>query len=53
MRFTITYKKQARIRKMAGKLLRHAAQGKSMVSASALSSLCESAVSLTLVVPLA
>lgn len=53
MCFTVTGRKQSRMRRMAGKLLRQARQGKGMVSGSALKSFCGSAVSLTLAVPLA
>ena len=51
--FTVTAKKQVRMRRKAGKLLRQASQGCGMVSAAMLSSFCDMAVSLTLAVPLA
>ena len=53
MRITVPTCKQARIRAMAGKLLRQSAQGKGFVAASVLRTLCGMAVSLTLAVPLA
>ena len=51
--FTVTEKKQSRMKRMAGKLLRQASQGRGIVSASMLASFCGMAVSLTLAVPLA
>ena len=53
MKFTVTPSKQRRMRRLAGKLLRQASQGRGLVSADLLSSFCGSAVSLTLAVPLA
>lgn len=53
MRFTVTEKKQTKMRRTAENMLRQAAQGKKMVSGSSLSSFCGPAVSLTLSVPLA
>ena len=53
MKFTVTPAKQRRMRRLAGKLLRQASQGRGLVSADLLSSFCGSAVSLTLAVPLA
>ena len=53
MTFTVTEKKQGKMRRMAGKLLRQAGFGKGMVSAECLTSFCGSAVSLMLAVPLA
>lgn len=53
MTFTVTEKKQAKMKRMAGKMLRQARQGKGMVSADCLTSFSGSDVSLTLAVPLA
>lgn len=53
MRFTMIEKKQERIRRMVGKLLRQAGQKAGMISASCLSSSCGTTVSLSWAAPLA
>ena len=53
MRFTVPEAKQTKLRSMAGKLLRQSTHGKGFVSAAALKTLCGTAISLTLAVPLA
>lgn len=53
MRFTVTEKKQGKMKRIRGNLLHQASQGKGMVSAECLTSVCGSAVSLMLAVPLA
>lgn len=53
MRLTVTPRKQQRMRRIAGKLLRQASQGAGLVSGALLATFCGAAVSLTLAVPLA
>eukprot|EP00173_Palmaria_palmata_P000394 Plantae.Rhodophyta-Palmaria_palmata.ctg11818.p1 GENE.Plantae.Rhodophyta-Palmaria_palmata.ctg11818~~Plantae.Rhodophyta-Palmaria_palmata.ctg11818.p1 ORF type:complete len:165 (+),score=12.76 Plantae.Rhodophyta-Palmaria_palmata.ctg11818:1134-1628(+) len=53
IRFTVTEKKQVKMKRMEGNFLRQAGQEKRVVSAECLTSFFASAVSLTLAVPLA